>query len=99
MILNPGWFRNVEGVIKECQERKKSTDRTRNDDQGKEGPHVCTLESLKGCCKLITIQIGCIVSPHFEILILIGACKETEDFLIRKEGFHGEYRPCAHSCK
>ena len=56
-------------------------------------------KALKDAYSLIMIQIGCIVSSHREIRILIGAFKKREGFLVRKEDFHGEYRPCAHSCK
>jgi len=34
-------------LYKKCQEGKKPTDRARNDDQGKEGPQVCSRKALK----------------------------------------------------
>jgi len=42
-------------LYKKCQEGKKPTDRARNDDQGKEGPQVCSRESLEGRCRLVSI--------------------------------------------
>ena len=40
-------------------QRKASESRDRGGDQnqGKEGPQVCTWENLEGCCGLISIQV------------------------------------------